>query len=171
MNSSVAAQRKAYAQNPEQLPRNTRLLAALWVVAAATAWAAQHWLAFRLQPAGIPTWLWVLLGAPLLEEWVLRRWVQSSVHGALQADWPALHGKYRLHIAAVQRWAAQYGAAALATTAFAAAHAPAHGWRCVWWLLPGWALAEVWRRSGSLLACVVTHAWFNLCLALSSRWA
>ena len=34
-----------------------------------------------------------------------------------------------------------HGAIVLTAMAFAAAHAPSHGWHCLWWLVPGWALA------------------------------
>ena len=115
----------------------------------------------------------MLLGAPVLEESVFRLLVQSSLHEGLQRWRPPLRSRFcprpAAARAAVRRWAAAHGATVLTTIAFAAAHAPAHGWHCLWWLVPGWALAEVWRRSGSLGACVATHAWFNLSLALLSR--
>ncbi|AYM97930.1 CPBP family intramembrane metalloprotease [Acidovorax sp. 1608163] len=154
----------------------TRLLAflaGLWVAAVAVAWIAQHWLGMGLRPAGAGAWLWVLLGAPVLEESVFRPLVQSSLHEGLQRWRPPLRSRFWPRPAAVQavvrRWAAEHGATVLTTIAFAAAHAPAHGWHCLWWLLPGLALAEVWHRSGSLCACIATHAWFNLSLALLSR--
>ncbi len=158
-------------------PHPTRLLvflAGLWLATVAVAWVAQHWLGMGLRPAGAGAWLWVLLGAPVLEESVFRLLVQSSLHEGLQRWHPPLRSRCRPHSgavrAAVRLWAAEHGATVLTAMAFAAAHAPAHGWHCLWWLLPGWALAEVWRRSGSLCACIATHAWFNLSLALLSRW-
>lgn len=157
-------------------PHPTRLLAflaGLWVAAVAVAWIAQHWLGMGLRPAGAGALLWVLLGAPMLEESVFRPLVQSSLHEGLQRWRPPLRSRFWPRPAAVRaavlRWAAAHGATVLTAMAFAAAHAPAHGWHCLWWLLPGWALAEVWRRSGSLCACIATHAWFNLSLALLSR--
>jgi membrane protease YdiL (CAAX protease family) len=157
-------------------PRPTRLLAFLtgmWVAAVAVAWLVHHGLGMGLRPAGAGAWLWVLLGAPVLEESVFRLLVQSSLHEGLQRWRPPLRGRFWPRSAAVRtavgRWSTEHGATMLTTLAFAAAHAPAHGWRCLWWLVPGWALAEVWRRSGSLGACVATHAWFNLSLALLSR--
>ncbi|BEU94838.1 CPBP family intramembrane metalloprotease [Acidovorax sp. DW039] len=157
-------------------PLTTRLLAFLagvWAAAAAVAWLAHHWLGMGLRPAGAGAWLWVLLGAPVLEESVFRLLVQSSLHEGLQRWRPPLRSRFWPRSAAVRtavgRWSAEHGATTLTAMAFAAAHAPAHGWHCLWWLVPGWALAEVWRRSGSLGACIATHAWFNLSLALLSR--
>lgn len=157
-------------------PLPTRLLAFLagvWAAAAGVAWLAHHWLGIGLRPAGAGAWLWVLLGAPVLEESVFRLLVQSSLHEGLQRWRLPLRGRFWPRSAAVRAavrgWATEHGAIVLTAMAFAAAHAPSHGWHCLWWLVPGWALAEVWRRSGSLGACVATHAWFNLSLALLSR--
>jgi membrane protease YdiL (CAAX protease family) len=153
--------------------RQLVFLAVVWAAALAVAWVAQHWLGIGLRPAGAGAWLWVLLGAPVLEESVFRLLVQSSLHDGLQRWCPPLRSRFWPRSAAVRAavrgWTAEHGATVLTMLAFAAAHAPAQGWRCLWWLVPGWALAEVWRRGGSLAACVATHAWFNLSLALLSR--
>lgn len=114
---------------------------ALAVVAALpVAWAAQRGLGLPAQrPAAVAAWGWVLVAAPVVEEWVLRRWLQQGLEDRLSAG----------------------RASALATLAFALLHAPAHGWLAFWWLAPGLALAETWRRQRSVGACILLHAWFN----------
>lgn len=56
----------------------------------------------------------------------------------------------------------------LTALAFAGAHAPAHGWLAMWWIIPSVALGETWRRTGRLWPCVLLHAWFNLSLIWAS---
>ena len=121
------------------------------LLAPAAAWVALQGL--HLPKAGPPAWpllLWPLLAAPLLEEWVLRSLLQQGLQQRLGDRW-------RARPAAM---AASVGA----SCAFALLHAPAHGLDALWWLVPGLALAELWRREQRLLPCVVLHAWFNACL-------
>lgn len=130
------------------------LLAACWLTAPLAAWVAHRALGMGLQPAAWPTWVWVLAGAPLLEEWIFRALLQQGLAQRLSPRWGA--GR------------AAWAAALLSAAAFALAHAPAHGLAALWWGVPGLPLALLWQQRAGLPACVATHAWFNACLAAVS---
>jgi membrane protease YdiL (CAAX protease family) len=129
-------------------PLPWRWLAGATAVAVAGAWVAAVPLGLRAGPTSALALLWLLAGAPLVEELLLRPGLQRGLE-----HWLALrHGPD----------SAAPAAAALATAAFALLHAPQHGAMAFAWLLPGALLAETWRRSGSLAACVALHALMNL---------
>lgn len=133
------------------------LAAALWTAAPAVAWAANQVAGMALAPAQWTGWAWALIGAPLLEEWVFRPLLQQGLH---------VHWSSRLGAARAGWWAA-----AAASMVFALAHAPAHGWAALWWLVPGAALAALWQLGARLALCASTHAWFNACLAIATAIA
>lgn len=130
------------------------LAAALWVTAPAVAWATHQAMGLALAPLHWTGWAWALLGAPLLEEWVFRPLLQQGLH---------IHWSPRLGFIRAGWWAA-----AAASAVFALAHAPAHGWAALWWLVPGTALAVLWQQGARLALCAATHAWFNACLAIAT---
>lgn len=136
------------------------------IVLAATApplaWAAAQLLGLRLAPASAWQALWLLALAPALEELVFRQWLQQGLAQQLRT-----HARF----ARAGLDGAGLAATALAALAFAIAHVPQAGAMAVWWLLPGLALGELWRRHQRLCPCVALHAWFNLCLVAASHAA
>ncbi|GAA4425270.1 CPBP family glutamic-type intramembrane protease [Acidovorax lacteus] len=139
------------------LRRAAWLLAACWLIAPVGAWIAHQRLGMALAPADWQTWMWVLAGAPWLEEWIFRSLLQQGLAQWLAPRWSAPR--------------AAWLAALLSAAGFALAHAPAYGLAALWWGLPGLALAMLWRQGAGLPACVATHAWFNACLAGVSAWS
>ena len=128
-----------------------RWLAGAALLALAGAWVAAGPLGLAARPATVAGLLGLLLVAPLLEELLLRPGLQQGM-----ALWLARRGASGPQAGA--------GAALLATAAFALLHAPAHGVVAAAWLLPGALLAETWRRTGSLAACVGLHGLMNAAL-------
>ena len=96
---------------------------------------------------------WALVGSPVLEEWVYRAGVQTTIAVRLS-------GRLAPH---APHWANLFTA-----LLFVAVHAPAHG---VWawaWIVPGLLLGELFRQTQLVWPCVGLHAWFNLSLFAAS---
>ncbi len=133
----------------------------LAALAPGAAWLAHAALGLQVQVHSAWFWVWLLLAAPLLEEAVFRLLLQRGLHQRLLQPGSG-----------AGRWRSEPGAGYLASgitaLAFAAVHAPSHGWQAVWWLIPGLALGEIWRRGQTLWVCVALHAWFNVCLVAVS---
>lgn len=140
----------------------------LAMAAPLVAWGAHGLLGLQLNPglppvgaAGLPGgvlgWAWVLVLAPLLEEFVMRTLLQTGLQQQLD----------RIAAASLNTYLEWRGHAANAATAlaFAALHMPENGVLALWWLVPALAIGEVWRRSASWPLCVLLHAWFNASLA------
>jgi membrane protease YdiL (CAAX protease family) len=132
------------------------------MVAPCGAWLAHAVFGLQVRTQTWPYWLWLLVAAPLVEETVFRPLLQQGLHQRLLGA--------GLHIGRVRQepWAGHL-ANSITAIAFAAVHAPSHGWLAVLWLAPGLALGEIWRRGQSLWVCVALHSWFNLCLAVASK--
>lgn len=96
-----------------------------------------------------------LLLAPLVEEWVMRQWLQRE----LLAWALGRHGA---------GWQADAWAAVVTTLGFALIHLPEASLRglvaCSPWLLPGAALALVWCWRRRWQDSALAHAYFNLLL-------
>jgi membrane protease YdiL (CAAX protease family) len=103
--------------------------------------------------------LWVLVMAPVVEEWVFRALLQREIAAALLR-------RFGQRFSAL---GAQLTANMVASIGFAVAHAPLHGWMAVGWILPGLLLGECWRRTQSLWACAALHSSMNLALWVVSR--
>lgn len=137
-------------------------------IAPAVAWAAHEILGLHLHPGqwsgwagGFWAWAWVLLLAPVLEEWVMRALLQSGFRQQLGRCGRLHWGRWN-H---VLDWRGHLASGATALV-FAALHMPANGFMALWWLLPALAIGEVWRRSAHWRQCALLHAWFNACLVL-----
>lgn len=116
---------------------------------------AHHWLGLVLAFTSIPAGLWMLVGAPLVEDAVFRYLLQDGLAKMLMA-------KHRL---GNLQLVAGHVANALTSLVFVVAHPVAHTLMFqLWWLLPSLVLGELWRRYQRYEACAATHAWFNLCL-------
>ena len=98
--------------------------------------------------------------APAVEELVFRQWLQQGLAQRLSRSASGRAGGTDVP---------GLLAAGLAALAFAASHVPQAGMMAAWWILPGLALGEVWRRHERLWPCVALHAWFNLCLLVASQ--
>lgn len=93
--------------------------------------------------------VWALAGSPLLEEWVYRAGVQTTLASRLSGQF----ARYAGH------WANLFTA-----LLFVAVHSPVHG---VWawaWIVPGLLLGELFRQAQRVWPCVCLHAWFNVSL-------
>jgi membrane protease YdiL (CAAX protease family) len=119
------------------------------------------WLGLNLglQPvrlASLQQALWMLVCAPVIEEFVFRSILQRNLSDLLS-----------------QR-VGEVAAPVLAVLASAIAFAICHGYRVgpLWallWIVPGLALAEVWRRLRSVWICIFIHAYFNAAICLAGR--
>ena len=146
----------------EPQDRGGRLIWVVWVGAPSVAWAAHALLGLSIVPTDLPSWIWLLGAAPLLEELVFRSLLQREVQDRLPGWLVSATGTKTLaglsdHLANV-----------IAGLAFVAAHAPQQGWSAVWWILPSLAIGDTWRRQQKLWPCVAMHAWFNASLAAAS---
>lgn len=142
----------APAPSPPERTAGWQAVLPLALAAPAVAWVASRWLGLNMPWPGAAAATWLLLAGPLVEEVAFRAWLQRGLADRLGWHWPD------------RQLATGLAACALAAAAFAAAHAPLQGWAALWWLLPGLALGEAWRRTQRLAACVGLHAWFNACL-------
>lgn len=164
MPSMAAPQLPTPMRSPLPLGRGARawpawgLLLALWLMAPAVAWVVHQQWGWSLAAASAPWMAWALLGSPVVEEAIFRLGLQAQLERWLST---APHPWLGRHAAAC--------ACALASMAFASVHAPQHGWASVAWLAPGLALGAVWVTHRRWMPCVLTHAWFNLCLWLVSQ--
>lgn len=141
------------------LTGGSKLIGIIWVGAPGVAWLSHTLLGLSLVPADIPSWLWILLAAPLLEELAFRPLLQRGLQQRL-ATWLA-----------TRQWpinAPGHLANALVGLAFVGAHGPQQGWSALWWIVPSLAIGESWRRQQRLWPCVFMHAWFNACLVAAS---
>ncbi|MFZ4478795.1 MAG: CPBP family intramembrane glutamic endopeptidase [Rhodoferax sp.] len=140
----------AFEPGPEG--RKTFLLSGATLLMLALALPAS-WLALNsgLPPvklANLQQALWMLVCAPVIEEVVFRRILQKNLGDFLS-----------------QRFS-QHSAAVCAALISAVVFALCHGYRVgpqwmVLWLVPGLALAEIWRRERSVWICILVHAYFN----------
>lgn len=118
------------------------------VFAPVVAWIAHTTLGLSLTVDSWAAGMWLLLGAPILEELLFRQALQSGL----------VHRGFSPCVALV-------GTALV----FAACHFPQAGFLCIGWIVPGLALGLMWERSGRrLIPCIVLHAWFNIVLGISS---
>lgn len=119
------------------------------------AYAAQHWLGLGMVFANLSAGLWVIIGAPLVEEAVFRYLLQGGLNHLLMTQpRPGMSPLWAGHASNV-----------LVSLVFACAHPPAHAWLFhLWWLLPSLVLGELWRQYQNYVRCAAVHAWFNLCL-------
>lgn len=92
---------------------------------------------------------WALAGSPLLEEWVYRAAVQTTLATRLSGPMPRHAG----HCANL-----------LTALLFVAVHSPAHGMWAWAWVVPGLVLGELFRQTQRVWPCVWMHAWFNVSL-------
>ncbi len=100
------------------------------------------WLIAR-QPLVMPSWpaLWLLAGAPVVEEVIFRLGLQQELLA-------------RLRSAAV--------ANAVTAVVFALAHALSQGtWQSLLTLLPALAIGSLYQRSRRVAPCIAVHAAFN----------
>ena len=111
------------------------------------------WLAlsFGLAPVKITNLqqaVWLLVLSPVLEEFVFRSILQRNL-----ADLLAQRFSKNL---------APLFAALISASIFALCHGYRVGpqWMALW-IVPGWALAEIWRRERSVWICMAVHAYFN----------
>lgn len=115
------------------------------------AWLALQVFGLTLRIDSLHQALWFLAFAPLLEEAAFRPLLQRGIFENLDVRTP-LAG----HLANL-----------LTALAFAVSHIPAQGAMALLWWVPAMAVGDIWRRSGHLWQCVLLHAWFNACLALT----
>ncbi len=122
------------------------------MVAPPVAWLTSQVFGLTLQIDSLHQAVWILALAPLLEETAFRPLLQRGLFETLAPRTP-----HAAHLANL-----------LTALAFAASHLPAQGVKALLWVIPAVAVGEVWRRSGKLWMCVLTHGWFNACLAGAS---
>jgi membrane protease YdiL (CAAX protease family) len=126
----------------------------------ALAWAWQQALGFPSQAwRGLAMWqlAWMLVAAPLLEEWVFRR----GLHDALLAQ-PRL-----VQLRFIGGWLSLTNCVVALT--FSAFHAFSQGGWAVGVLAPALLIGWVYERQRSLRECVLLHAGFNLAW-ISALW-
>lgn len=119
------------------------------------------WLALNLglQPVRLASpqqALWMLVCAPVIEEFVFRRILQRNLADFLSQR--------------VGDAAAPLLAVLISATVFAICHGYRVGllWGLLW-VAPGLALAEIWRRDRSVWVCIFVHAYFNAAIWLAGR--
>jgi membrane protease YdiL (CAAX protease family) len=130
------------------------VLLALLAVAPPVAWVASHAFGLALPIDSLQLALWVIVLAPVLEEAVFRTLLQRGLFETLVS-----RTRHAAHLANL-----------LTALAFAASHWPAQGSRALLWLVPALVIGEIWRRSEKLWMCVLTHSWFNACMAWTSAF-
>lgn len=127
-------------------------LIGIWAASALAAWIGVSQLGLSSWPMTPWQAAQMLLLAPWLEEYVFRAGIQSWVSRRLQTRMGRLRGIGQAELL-------------LLSLMFALAHVldqPSGLW--LLWLIPGYALAYVWRRAGSLRLNMATHFWFNASL-------
>lgn len=134
--------------------------ALLWLLAGvclalAGAWFAVHQLLFRLGFTQWPQALWVLAGAPLVEEWLFRATLQPLLQQRLAAQTPKLPA-LATHAVAI----------AAVSLLFALCHWPLLGVQSLWVLAPSLLLGVCWALTQRLWLCALLHAAFNGGLAV-----
>jgi membrane protease YdiL (CAAX protease family) len=128
------------------LPAGATLLTV--ALALPIAWLALNFGLPSVKLANLQQTLWMLVCAPVLEELVFRNILQLNLADYLSRR---LSPEYAPHLAVL-----------ISASIFALCHGYRLGpqWM-VLWIVPGWALAEIWRRDRSVWACIVVHAYFN----------
>ena len=149
----------------EARERASSLIWIFWVGAPCVAWVAHAFLGLAMMPPDVPTWVWAMVIAPLLEELAFRPLLQRGLQERLPAWLGTAPARQAL------RTNAGHLANALVALAFMAAHAPQQHWNALWWILPSLAIGEVWRQRQKLWPCVLMHAWFNASLAAATLLA
>ena len=142
--------------------RGDRLIWILWVGAPSVAWVAHALLGLSMVPTDLPSWIWMLGAAPLLEELAFRPLLQRGIQERLPS-WLASKGAMK-----TRSFPTDHLASLIVGLVFVAAHAPQQGWSAVWWIVPSLAIGETWRRRQKLWPCVLMHAWFNASLIAAS---
>ena len=137
-----------------QLKRDLALLAATLLLAVLGAQFATSVLHMHLRFANLWTAAWVLLAAPVIEEWIFRVRLQAALTDYLRLKLPLLSA----HIASI----------ALISVVFAACHAPLMGWQAAWVVVPSLALGACWAATQSGWRCALMHSFFNAALATFS---
>ena len=132
-------------RNAFRLSGATLLLTALTVPAS---WLALNCGLLPVRVANLQQAAWLLVFSPVLEEFVFRSILQRNL-----TDYFA-------------RRCSENRAPFLAALISAGIFALCHGYRVgpQWmalWIVPGWALAEIWRRERSVWICMAAHACFN----------
>jgi membrane protease YdiL (CAAX protease family) len=134
---------------------NRAVLLAGLCLALAGAWFAVNQLHFRLNFTHWAQAFWVLVGAPLVEEWLFRATLQPLLQKRLAAQKPNLP-KFATHVMAI----------AVVSLLFALCHWPLLGVQSLWVIAPSLLLGACWALTQRLWLCAVLHAAFNGGLAI-----